>query len=435
MNSQPEVTTATTPAGWIRRSILAHQQFRALYIANIVSKFGTHVGYVALPVLAQVVLHAGPVEVGVLAALSTVSFLLIGLPAGVWVDRTRKRGVLIAADLTRAALIASIPAAWALGALTLVQLYAVALLAGMATVFFDIAHLSYLPHIVGRDRLTSANATLSGLDEAAKASGRGLGGFVVQLLGPPLAVLVDAGSFLWSALFVRRIRVRDPAPEATRGPLWRDVGMGLRYVLTSPVLRPLAIKGAVANFAEQICLVSFLVLFVAELRLPTGTLGVLLSAGGVGAFCGALAAPTIGRRLGLGRGIWLVGMCTAPFALLTGLMEPGPLLWVGAAGWVIATVTFGVENVLAVSLRQSITSDGMLGRMNAGFRFLFMGSMSAGSITGGLIGAYAGVRTAIWIGSSVLALGWLIAFFSPLRRLRHIDELTGSSGGRVVPTL
>lgn len=136
--------TATILPGWIRRSILADKQFRALYIANAVSKFGTHIGYVALPVLAQVELHAGPAEVGVLAALSTVSFLLIGLPAGVWVDRTRKRSNLIAADLTRAALVLTIPAAWALGALTLAQLYAVALFTGMAAVFFDIAHLSYL---------------------------------------------------------------------------------------------------------------------------------------------------------------------------------------------------------------------------------------------------------------------------------------------------
>ena len=187
-------------------------------------------------------------------------------------------------------------------------------------------------------------------------SGRGFGGFVVQLLGPSLAVFVDAVSYLWSALFVRRIRVQEPVPKAAlRGPLWREVGTGLRYVLTDRMLRPLVIKGAVANFAEQVCMVSFLVLFVTELRLPTWTLGILLSAGGVGAFCGALAAPTIGRRLGLGRGIWLVGICAAPFALLTGLMERGPLLWVGMAGWVIAAVTFGVENVLAVSLRQTIT--------------------------------------------------------------------------------
>lgn len=407
----------------LRHSVFADEHFRTLYFADATSKLGTYVGLVALPVLAQTVLDAGAAQVGFLTALNTLPFLLIGLPVGAWVDRRRKREILIAADLSRAALVVSIPVAWLLGLLTMTQLYAVTFLSGAMTVFFDIAHLSYLPHVVGRSRLTSANASLSGLEEVASVSGQGVGGYVVQLIGPALATLVDAVSFAWSALLVSRIKVQEPDPRpVVRRPMWRDAVSGLHYVLADPVLRPLAFKGAAANLVGQIFLVSFLVLIVSDLGLSAGTLGVVLAAGGVGAFVGSLTAPMIGRWLGVGRGIWIVGMYTSPFALLIGFMDRGPLLWVGAAGWVVAAVVFGLENVLGVSIRQTITPDEMLGRMNAGFRFIFMGALSGGAALGGLIGSYAGVRTAIWIGSVIFALSWLIIYVSPLRHGRRFDE-------------
>ena len=418
----------------IRESILADRQFRGLYAADATSKVGTYVSLVALPVLAQTVLHAGASQIGLLTALNTLPFLLIGLHVGAWLDRRHKRGILIVADLSRAVLVASIPVTWLFGVLTLAQLYAVAFLSGAMTVFFDIGHLSYLPHVVGRSRLTSANANLSGLDEIASVSGQGFGGFVVQLAGPAMAILVDAVSFVSSAIFISRIKVSEPTPERTnRRSLWREAAIGLRYVLADPVLRSIAIKGAIANLAGQMFLVSFLVLIITDLGLSAGTLGLVLAAGGVGSFCGALIAPMIGRRLGFGRGIWIIGMCTSPFALLIGLMNRGALLWIGAGGWVVAAVVFGLENVLGVSIRQTITPDGMLGRMNSGFRFTFMGALSVGAVAGGVIGSRIGVHTAIWTAAGVFAVSWLVIFFSPLRPVRRIDELMDRPTSSPVP--
>ncbi len=403
-------------------------------MADATSKVGTYVSLVAVPVLAQTVLHAGAAQIGLLTALNTLPFLLIGLHVGAWLDRKHKHGILIVADLGRAALVASIPVAWLFGVLTLAQLYAVTLLSGAMTVFFDIGHLSYLPHVVGRSRLTSANANLSGLDEVASVSGQGLGGFVVQLAGPAMAILIDAASFVCSAIFISRIKVSEPAPERTnRHSLWREAAIGLRYVLTDPVLRSIAIKGAIANFAGQMFLVSFLVLIITDLGLSAGTLGLVLAAGGVGSFCGALIAPMIGRRLGCGRGIWIIGMCTSPFALLIGLMNRGALLWIAAGGWVVAAVVFGLENVLGVSIRQTITPDGMLGRMNAGFRFLFMGALSVGAVVAGVIGSRIGVHVAIWTAAGIFAVSWLVIFFSPLRRVRRIDELMNRPSSSPAP--
>lgn len=420
------LTTSNKP----RRSVLADRGFRALYAADTASELGTQVSYLALPVLAQTELRAGPGQVGLLAALSTVAFLLIGLPAGVWVDRTRKRGVLIMADLARAALLGSVPLAWALGVLSLAQLYVVVLATGVATVFFDVAHLSFVPHVVGRDRLTAANASLAGMAEAADVSGRGIGGFIVQLAGPPMAVVVDMASYLCSALCIGQIRVAEPAPEpGTRQSLPRAAWAGLSYVLTDPYLRPLALKGVLANLGIQVCQVCFLVLFTARLHLSAGVLGLVLSAGGVGGFAGAMVAPRIGRRLGHGRGIWITGMCAAPFALFSGLIGRGPWLWIGAAGWMIAIIKVGVDNVLGVTLRQTVTPDGMLGRMNAGFRFLLTGALSIGGIAAGLIASLAGVRAAIWAGAAVLSVSWLTIRFSPLRAVRDPGEIVAAGKG------
>lgn len=415
---------ASSPTDRRYRGVLTGRDFRLLYTADASSRLGAQVSFLALPVLAQTVFHAGAGQIGLLSALGTVAFLLIGLPAGAWVDRVPKRTVLVAANLGRVALMGSIPVAWACGVLALPQLYVVVFLTGVATVFFDVAHLSYVPHLVGADRLVAANSRFAGLNQAADISGRGIGGLVVQLTGPATAVVVDAVGFLWSAWSIARIRAVEPGARRTVSPrLWRETGAGLRFVLGRPVLRALAVKGAVTNLAIQLCQVSFVLLFTQELHLSAGLLGLLLSVGGIGGLLGALVAPAAGRRLGHGRALWIVGALTGPFALLTALMARGPLLWLGAAGWTITIIQTGLANVLAVSTRQRVTPAAMLGRMNATFRFLLTGALSVGALLAGLIGSCAGVRTAICAGALLIAGSWLVVFCSPLRNVRHLDEL------------
>ncbi|RFU38390.1 MFS transporter [Actinomadura logoneensis] len=411
----------TTTLDAVRRPVLAERDFRLLFTAAAASKISTQLGALAVPLLAQSVLHAGPGQVGLLAALGTAAFLLVGLPAGAWVDRMRKRRVLVAADLVRAGLVGSVPAAWALGVLTLPQLYAVTLLSGVATVFFDVAHLSVLPALVGRGRLVAANAALAGLSTVSDVSGRAVGGFVVQGLGAPLAVLVDAFGYLWSACFLRNLRPAEsgrPYPASGR----RGVGEGLRFVLGHPVLRPTMLEGALANFSIQMCQVGFLVLFTSGLRLPAGVLGLFLAAGGAGAFLGSLAAPVLARRLGVGRALWLAGIAVAPFAPLVALVQRGPLLWAAGLCWAVSLFKVGVDNVLLVSFRQHVTPDAMLGRMNATARFLLTGALALGGVLAGIVGQYAGVRAVLWIGVTGLAFRWLIVFFSPVRRVTTMDE-------------
>ncbi|WP_051466719.1 MFS transporter [Actinomadura oligospora] len=409
----------TTLTRDVRRPVLADRDFRLLFTAAAASKISTQLGALAVPLLAQTALHAGAGQVGLLAALSTAAFLLVGLPAGPWIDRMRKRRVLVVADLVRAALVGSVPAAWALGVLTLPQLYAVTLLTGVATVFFDVAHLSLLPALVGRDRLVAANSALAGLSTVADVSGRGVGGFVVQALGAPFAVLADAVGYVWSACFLRNLRPAEPDRPAARG----GMGEGLRFVLGHPILRPAVLEGALTNLSIQMCQVAFLVLFTTELRLPAGVLGLFLAAGGVGAFLGSVAAPVLARRLGVGRALWLAGIAVAPFAPLAALVQHGPLLWVAGLGWTVSLFKVGVDNVLLVSFRQHVTPDAMLGRMNATTRFLLTGALALGGALGGLVGQYAGVHVVLWLGAAGLTFRWLIAFFSPVRQISSMTEV------------
>ncbi|MER7112461.1 MFS transporter [Streptomyces sp. NPDC000229] len=396
--------------------------FRVLFAASALSHLGSNIGYVAIPLLAVTALDAGAGQAGALAALSTAAFLLIGLPAGAWVDRLPTRRVLVAADAARAVLFASIPAAWCLGVLSLPQLYAVVLLNGCATVFFEVGSQSVLPDLVGRKRLVPANAALVSLMAGANIAGRGAGGFLVQLFAAPVAILGGAVAYLASALGLTGIRHR-PAPSvgpAERRRLRAEVAEGLRHVLGSRELRALALTAALANLGAQMINAVLPVLFTRELRLPAGALGAYWAAGGVGILLGARFARPLATRLGHGRTLGWAGLGFAPAALAIGLVGDGPWLWVAGAGWLAAMTKTGIDNVLGVTLRQHLTPDPLLGRMNATFRFLLTGALAIGSALGGVLGQTAGVRTAVWAGAICLAGAFLPVFCSPVRTMREL---------------
>ncbi|MFJ8739797.1 MFS transporter [Embleya sp. NPDC127516] len=398
--------------------------FRTLFTAAALSELGTNMGYVAIPLIAVAALDASPGQVGALAALGTVAFLLIGLPVGAWVDRMRRRRVMMFADLIRAALIASIPVAWWLDALTLPQLYAVVLLNGCATVFFDVGSQSFLPHLVGREALVSANAAMVSLMATANIAGRSAGGFLIQLVAAPAALVCTAVGYLASGLGLTRIRA-DGAPTTTGGPerrLRTEIADGLRHVGHTPELRALAATAALTNFGSQLVNVLLPVVFVRELGLPAGALGLYLALGGLGILVGARCARPISGRLGFGRTLGLAGLCLAPAGLLIPLLDRGPWLVVAGLGWFLATAKMGMDNVLGVSLRQRLTPDAMLGRMNATFRCLLTGASAIGAMAAALIGQFAGVHTAIWVGGACLSVGFLPVFCSPIRSLRSLPD-------------
>ncbi|ADD41426.1 MFS transporter [Stackebrandtia nassauensis] len=405
-------------------SLFRDRHFRFVFAADSVSKLGVQVSYLVLPVLALTTLDASAAEVGVLGALGPAAFLLIGLPAGAWLDRIRRRRVMIAADVVRAVLFASIPLAWAADALTLAQLYLVALATGIATVFFDIAAMSYLPHLVGRDRLLAANSTLHSVNAVAEISGRGLGGLLLQLATAPLAIAVNSLTLLWSAVFIGLIRRPEPRPEPVRRRhLGREMREGLSHVFGHGHLRVIAIESAWANVCLRVIVTMIPILFIVELGLPEAWLGGFLAVGGIGVFAGSLAARGLGARLGHGRALWIVGATCTPFVLLVPFIDRGAMLWLGLGGWLVATFKVGVDGVLKTSIRQRTTPDRLQGRMNGTFRTLITGALAVGSLAAGLLAEASTVRAALWVGSAGLALGWLLLFASPLRTMRELPTL------------
>ncbi|MFD9905926.1 MFS transporter [Streptomyces sp. NPDC059063] len=405
------------------------RDFRALFAAGALSHLGSNIGYVAIPLLAVTVLDASPGQAGALAALSTAAFLLISLPAGAWVDRLPARRVLVAADAARAVLFASVPVAWWLDALSLPQLYAVVLLNGCATVFFDVGSQSALPDLVGRDRLIPANTAIVSLMAGANIAGRGAGGFLVQLATAPLAIAGGAVAYLASALGLTGVgRRRAPAAApAARGRLRAEVAEGLRHVFGSRELRALALTATFANLGAQLVNSMLPVLFARELGLSAGVLGLYWAAGGLGLLLGAACARRLAARVGHGRALAHAGLWCAPAGLAVALVGDGPWLWVAGAGWLVAMAKTGIDNVLGVTLRQQLTPDPLLGRMNATFRFLLSGALTIGSVLGGVIGETAGVRAAVWTGAVCLACAFVPVFCSPVRALRDLPAAAATA--------
>lgn len=416
----------------VARSPWRDGAFQLLFAAAAASQTCAQIGYLAVPLVAVIALRAGPGQVGLLAALSTAAFLLIGLPAGAWLDRLRRRRVMITADLVRALLLASVPVAWLLDRLTMQQLYAVVLLTGCATVFFDVAAQSHLPDLVGRRALTDANASLVSLQAAGNVAGRGVGGYLVQWLTAPLAVAAQAVGYLLSAGLLTRIRRPDTSPTCDPGGrrLLAEIRRGLTHVLGDAELRALALSGACANCGTQLVNTVLPLLFVREPGLSPAALGLFWSVGGVGVFVGARLARPVARRIGVGRTLGAASLAVAPAGLLIPAAGPGPWLWVAGAGWFLSTCKAGVGNVLGVTLRQQSTPDPMLGRMNATFRFLLTGALAVGSLVAAVVGEFWGVRAALWAGGGLLAVAWLPVVLSPLRTRREMPAEAAAGGGR-----
>jgi MFS family permease len=360
-------------------------------------------------------LHATTFQVGLLVALQSAAFLVIGLPAGAWSDRMRRRPVLIGADLVRAGLLITVPVAAVFDALTLPHLYAVVIGHGVATVFFDVAHLSYVPVLIGRERLVEGNSRLETTKTVSHSAGPAAGGFLVQWLTAPFALAADALTYLWSVVWLARIRTREPAPDpARKAPLRTEIAEGLRFVFGHPVLRAIALQGTCAVLflgAQQAVLLPFLVRTVG---LTAGTVGVLFSLGSLGAVAGAVLSTPLTRRIGQARA--MIGFCVVATsaALLLPLAGTGGRLGffvIGTMGMQGFIVAF---NIVQLSYRQTICPDRLLGRMNATMRFVMWGSMPLGGLLGGVLGTALGLRTTMWITAVGLGLPVLWLVFSPV---------------------
>ncbi|RJL35893.1 MFS transporter [Bailinhaonella thermotolerans] len=399
------------------------RDFRLLLFGQTTAQLGTQVSGVAVPLLAVVTLGASPLQLGLVTAAGTVAFALIGLPAGAWIDRWPRRPVLVAADLARAALLATIPLAALLGRLTITQLVVVSLLAGVARVFFDVGYQSYLPAVADRTGLLAGNSAMETVRACGQVAGPGVGGWAVALLGAANVVLVQAVTFALSAASLLAIRAREPAPPAARpGRLAAEIGEGLAFVARNRLLRATAITSAAGNLAFAIASAVNVVFMVRTLGLTPAAIGLVLAAGSVAALAGAALTPRLARRAGSARIIWLSLAVTGPAAMLTPLSGPGRpvlLLVLGTAAGELGQIVYAITNV---SLRQRLCPERMLGRVNATMRVLMMGLFPVGALLGGALGQAAGTRPVLWLAAAVIALSPL-PVHAALRGVRDVEDL------------
>jgi predicted MFS family arabinose efflux permease len=416
------------------RSLWRHRDFMLLWGGETVSQAGTQVSLLALPLVAVTTLAVTPFQMGLLASAETLAFLLVGLPAGAWLDRMRRRPVMLTADVVRGVLLLSVPLAWWAGVLTFAQLVVVALLVGLATVFFDVAYQSYLPSLIGRTALVDGNGKLESTRSLAQIGGPAMGGGLVQLLGATTAVVVDSVSYFLSALALGVIRTREPEPEPAEHPRLRSqIAEGLRFVLRHPLLRPITACTGTSNFFSGVGFAVEMIFMVRILGLSAGAIGLLLTGGGIGGVLGAVTTLWWTRRVGQARTIWLVGVLTFPAAVLVPLAEPGWRISLIFISGLFVGYGVVVYNVAQVSFRQAITPDRLLGRMNASVRFLVWGTLPLGGFVGGVLGEWIGIRETLWVAATgqVLALLWVIA--SPLRTMRDLPQ-AGDQATEPAPT-
>ncbi|HEX8304302.1 MAG TPA: MFS transporter [Jatrophihabitans sp.] len=406
-----------------RGGLWHHLEFRRLWIGESVSQFGSTISQLALPLVAILILHASTFEVGLLVTAQMVAFLVVGLPAGAWVDRMRFRAVLVVNDLLRALALASVPIAHWLGVLTIEQLYAVALLIGICTVFFDVAYQSYLPQLVEREQLVEGNAKLQATESVSQIAGPSIGGVLIQVLTAPYAVLLDAISFLWSAYWVAAIRTRPP--KAERRPdrnLRREIGEGLRFVLGNRLLRSIAMCTGASNLFGSMAAAVFYVLLARELALSPGWIGLIESTSAIGGLAGSFLATRFARRVGQGPAIWVSALAMAPFGFVAPFVQRDWTLVLLAFAQGAMWLCVVIYNITQVSFRQGLCPPELLGRMNATMRFLVWGTMPLGGILGGVLGSVIGVRQTLFVVAVGGALAFLPVFLSPLRNMRELPS-------------
>ncbi|AQZ66159.1 hypothetical protein BKM31_36100 [[Actinomadura] parvosata subsp. kistnae] len=408
--------------------VLRNPDFLRFLSSHVANELGANISRVALPLVAVLVLHAGPAEVGVLSSLQTAAFLVIGLPTGVWVDRMRKRRVMMASDLVKFVALGSIPVAAALDVLTIEIMFGVAVVAGVSQVFNDVADQTYLPNLVSTTQLSDGNAKLEVVRSGAFLAGPGVGGALVQLLGAPRTIVATAIGALASVVLLLSIKVPDKPPaDVERGPLLRGIREGLVYVWRDRLLRGFMASSAINNLCVSGVL-GLSVLFLAEtVKLAPGAIGLLLMSGGIGGVLGGLSGAWLSRRLGSARATWTAILVGAPAGLLLPMTQADWRVACFAATSIMISWAAAMSNVGQTTYRQTVTPDHLLGRVNASVRFVTWGVMPLGALIGGLVAQQIGVRESLWLLMLARVTAFVPLAFSPLPRVRDFTELQANT--------
>jgi MFS family permease len=396
-----------------------HRDFLKLWSAQTTSVFGSHIASLAYPLTAILVLEATTFQVGLLQATSMASGALLGLFAGVIVDRVSRKPLLIATNLGRAFLAFSIPLAAVFGFLRIEQLYLVSFLSGACTIVADVAGMAFLPSMLKKEELVEGNSKFGTTESAALIAGPSLSGALVQILSAPLTIFIDALSFLFAALFISQIRASEVLIEKEKRSIWTEIGEGLRFVYGNKILRPLAESIALYFLFRQIVLTLFTLYAIRELGLEPFLLGIIFSALGFGFLVGALTVKKITKRFGIGHTmistnfVNIIALALVPLASGSALF----LVVLFALSHFLHAFAVQVNGINLMSLRQAITPNRLQGRMNASFRFVNVGMMMFGALTAGFLGEFIGLRATLAVGAIGMIVPFLRLVFSPVRNL------------------
>ncbi|WP_106815453.1 MFS transporter [Microbacterium timonense] len=422
---QDAAAQAAPPAPARRGSLWHDRNFLTLWSGQALSQFGAQITELAIPVLAVLILDATEWEVGVLNAAQVAAFLVVGLPAGAWIDRMRKRHVMIVADAVRAAALGTLPLLALFGALEIWHMILVALVMGVATVFFDVSNQSIIPSLVRTDQIAEANGKLQSTEQLAGLAGPAMGGWLVGVLAAPLAILITVGTYL--ASFVALLFTRDHeqlrAPEDHK-PLLHEIAEGLRWVFGNPLLRRIVGTTGVANFFGTIAATLLPIFALRELGLTPQMLGVVFSLSAVGGLLGAIATPHILKRVGEARAIPIsaIAFCVSPFFLPAISLVPALAFPLLVVQFFVTSFTILLYNVTQVTFRQRITPSRLLGRMNASIRFVVWGVMPIGALLAGALGTWIGTVPTLWIAASGELLAGLFVVIGPFWSMRELPD-------------
>jgi len=405
-----------------------HHDFLKLWAGETVSLFGSQITLLALPLVAANTLRASPSEMGTLGFAQYIPWLLVGMFAGVWVDRLRRRPLMIAADLGRAVLLGFIPLAALLGHLQMWHLYTIGFLVGIGNVFFEVAYYAYLPALVGREGLVEGNSKLTASLSASEVAGPGLGGVLAQAITAPLAILFDALSFFASAGALIRIRKPEPVPAPSKGvsSLWRDAWDGLRLVTRHRLLRGFVGCSLTGNLAINAHLAVYILYLTRELHLQAATLGLIYALGGAGGVLGVTVVERLNGRFGMGRTIVVSqlfhGICLIALPLAASVGGRQAIILIAGVHfiWGLASTIYSVP---AVSLRQAITPNHWQGRVAASTRVLTFGVSPLGFLIGGWLGEWVGLWPTLLLAGLGLLLSNLWLGLSPLPEVRSAETL------------
>jgi MFS family permease len=405
-------------------SVRRNRGFLWLWGGQSISIFGEQFTTLAIPVLAVTLLHAVAWQMGILNAASTAAFLIVGLPAGAWVDRWLKRRVMITADIVRAVVLAVIPVLWFTGHLEIWELIVIVGIFGVASVFFDVGYQSYIPLLVKSEQVGPANSTLEGTAQVARIGGPAIAGLLLTIVSAPGLIVVDAASYIVSFLTLSRIRDTEVAadPELRR-PLHKEIAEGVRFVIRQPLIRSVAGTTATSNFFSTLGFTLYPLFALRILDIGSLGLGITLSAGAIGGLLGATLTPRLAKWIGEGRVIvvsaFVAGLAFIPVPLAALLHGPSavPLL---AAGEFLNGFCVLVYNITQVTLRQRLCPPRLLGRMNASIRCLVWGVMPISALVAGVLGGAVGIVPTMWIafGGGMVAGLWVL--FSPLPGMRNL---------------